>query len=130
MEGAEDSKQTKEIKEGEGFGEVALLYNAERTATIRCLTDTEVWCLDGQIFKKIIIKSSVDRRSTELGFLEKVDLLNKLDKFEKLKLIDGLKAQWFRSGDIVVREGDIGDLFYIVEEGHVECLHKVNKSGK
>lgn len=27
-------------------------------------------------------------------------------------------------GDYVVREGDVGDLFYIIEEGHVECLQR------
>ena len=106
---------------GEGFGEIALLYNDKRTATVRCLTDCKIWTLEGEIFKKIILQTVLNRRRTELDFLNAVELFDNLDRYEKLSLLDGLKAVWFDKGDIVVREGDIGDLFYIVAEGHVEC---------
>ena len=38
-------------------------------------------------------------------------------------------CQWtkevvFDKGYYIVREGDMGDLFYIIEEGHVECLKR------
>ena len=56
-----------------------------------------------------------------MGFLDRVNIFNNLDKYEKLSLLDGLKAQWYNKGEIIVRAGDIGDLFYIIEEGHVEC---------
>jgi len=39
------------LEEGEGFGEVALLYDDKRTATIVAKTDGAVWVLDGKIFK-------------------------------------------------------------------------------
>ena len=61
------------------------------------------------------------KRTTEIGFLDRVNIFNNLDRFEKLSLLDGLRAQWYNKGEIVVRAGDIGDLFYIIEEGHVEC---------
>jgi len=115
----------RQLKEGDGFGEIALLYNEKRTATIHTLSDCEVWCLNGSIFKKIVIKSVVLKRSTELGFLDRVDLFKNLDRYEKLSLLDGLKAHWYSKGEEIVRAGDIGDLFYIVEEGHVECWSKI-----
>ena len=65
-----------------------------------------------------------------MDFLNKVDLFKNLDRYEKLSLLDGLKAVWFDKGDIIVREGDIGDLFYIVEEGHVECLQMCRKNSQ
>lgn len=48
----------KKLEEGEAFGEVALLYDAVRTASITAITDVVVWKLDGNIFKKIIIEST------------------------------------------------------------------------
>ena len=114
------------MNEGEGFGEIALLYNANRTATVRALAECKVWVLDGEIFKKIIMKTVLNRRATELNFLNKVDLFKNLDRYEKLSLLDGLKTVWFDKGDVIIREGEIGDLFYIVEEGHVECFQKQN----
>ena len=47
--------KSKEISTGEGFGEIALLYNEKRSATVRALSETKVWALDGEIFKKIIV---------------------------------------------------------------------------
>ena len=52
-------RRNKQLTEGDGFGEIALLYNEKRTATIRTLSDCKVWVLDGPIFKKIVIKSVV-----------------------------------------------------------------------
>jgi CRP-like cAMP-binding protein len=47
---------------GSGFGELALLYNDKRSATIEAINDCEVYALDGSIFKMIIIKSSMEKR--------------------------------------------------------------------
>ena len=38
-------------------------------------------------------------------------------------MIDGLKRVDFRDGEILIREGEVGDHFYIIEKGSVECGH-------
>ena len=60
-----------------------MLYNEKRTATVRALSDVKVWVLDGEIFKAIVASTVKRRRLTELGFLDKVDLFSKMDKYEK-----------------------------------------------
>jgi cAMP-dependent protein kinase regulator len=50
-----------------------------------------------------------------------VNLFKALDKYEKIRLLDGLKVQWFKKGDTIIRTGDTGEMLYIVMEGHVEC---------
>ena len=37
-----------------GFGEIALLYDDQRTASVTALTNCEAWVLSGNIFKHII----------------------------------------------------------------------------
>ena len=37
---------TKTLQEGAAFGELALLYNSPRSATITALTDCHAWVLD------------------------------------------------------------------------------------
>lgn len=49
----------KTLQEGETFGEVALLYDAVRTASVTALDDVTVYQLDGNIFKKIIVESTL-----------------------------------------------------------------------
>jgi len=44
-------KLDKILEEGTGFGELALLYNDKRSATIEALTQCETYVLDGGLFK-------------------------------------------------------------------------------
>jgi CRP-like cAMP-binding protein len=37
-----------------GFGEIALLLNSKRTATILAVTDTKCWSMSADVFKHII----------------------------------------------------------------------------
>ena len=52
----EDEEDTflKEYQPGESFGELALLYNAPRAATIVCKTDSQLWSLERGAFNAII----------------------------------------------------------------------------
>ena len=62
---------------GSGFGELALLYNDKRSATIEAVDTCETYTLDGTIFKTIIIKSSIQKRSLQAGFLNDIKLFGK-----------------------------------------------------
>lgn len=44
----------KEFSQGEGFGELALLYNAPRAATIAAKTECVLWKLDRDTFNHIV----------------------------------------------------------------------------
>jgi CRP-like cAMP-binding protein len=46
---------TKEMNQGEGFGELALIYNDKRSATIVAIKDCETFVLDGKLFKMMVI---------------------------------------------------------------------------
>lgn len=89
-----------------GFGEIALLYNSPRTASVSALTECQMWVLAGDCFKHIIAQNSIKRRNISLEFLNKVDLFNKLEQYEKLKLIDGLTTQTHSKGSFIFHEGD------------------------
>lgn len=39
-----------------------------------------------------------------------------------MKLLDGLEVQNFNANDVIVKEGDVGEYFYIIEEGNVLCI--------
>lgn len=120
---------SKFINTGIGFGEIALLYNALRTATVRAAENCQCWVLEGKVFKNIIIKQNLMKKKIEPEFLDKVELFNNLDKYDKLKLIDMLSTKVVQPGDYVFREGDTGDYFYMIEDGQVDCLKSTPASG-
>ena len=62
----------KVIQKGTGFGELALLYNDKRSATVQADTNCKTYVLDGNIFKTIVIQSSIQKRSTQAGLLDKI----------------------------------------------------------
>ncbi len=49
-----DEKFLKNYEPGEVFGELALLYNAPRAATIKAKTDSKLWVLDRATFNHIV----------------------------------------------------------------------------
>ena len=61
---------------GESFGELALLYNAPRAATITCASAScELWSLDRNTFNHIIKTAVQKKREKYDDFLERVEIL-------------------------------------------------------
>lgn len=96
-----DAKDTflKEYQPGESFGELALLYNAPRAATIVCKTDATLWSLERNTFNAIIKTAVQKKREKYDDFLENVEILKCMEKYERTKLADAFKEEWFEPGD-------------------------------
>ena len=52
--GESEPKSLKTYVPGEGFGELALLYNAPRAATITAISESVCWRLDRDTFNHIV----------------------------------------------------------------------------
>ena len=50
-------------------------------------------------------------------FLGTVTLLTPLDAQERSKIADALVSRIYEDGHVVVKQGDMGDTFFFVEEG-------------
>jgi cAMP-dependent protein kinase regulator len=85
----------KEYHPGEGFGELALLYNAPRAATITAKTDCILWSLDRDTFNHIVRNSAAHKREKYENFLSTVKILQSMDPYERTKIADALKQENF-----------------------------------
>lgn len=70
---------TKILSQGCGFGELALLYNDKRSASIMAMGDCETYTLDGITFKTIVIRASMERREKMSKFLNAIPIFGKYD---------------------------------------------------
>ena len=115
-------KKVATIGPGGGFGELALMYDAPRAATVVSASKPGLlWQLDRTTFRRILMDSSFQRRKMYEGFLEEVPLLSTLKGPERAKIADALTSQKYPAGTHVIRQGDPGDAFYLLESGEARA---------
>ena len=113
-------KLIKTYSSGDSFGELALLYNCPRAATIKCQSKKCIlWSLDRETFNYIVRDAANKKREKYLNFLKNIDILSTIDEYELMQICDSLKTGIFYKNDYIIKENEMGDVFYILEEG--EC---------
>ena len=113
----EFGRQVQECKPGSSFGELALMYGHPRAASVLAMEASTLWSLDRITFRTIILKAAHRRRTMYEQFLSTVTLLSSLDAPERSKIADALVSSVYMDGEAVVRQGEMGDTFFFVEEG-------------
>lgn len=112
--------------EGGSFGELALIHGCPRAATVRAKTDIKLWAIDGHTYRKILMSNTIRKRKLYESFLKNVNILETLDNWERLIVADALESVTFQDQDIVVKQGDPGDHFYIIVEGRAQVTKTVD----
>lgn len=107
---------------GDVVGELALLYNAPRAATVKATVDCKLWRLDSRTFSSIVQEGAARKRERYEEFLENVDLLRPLGPYERSQVADALVPEDCIPYHTIVREGDEGDTFYILGSGSAEAF--------
>jgi cAMP-dependent protein kinase regulator len=111
------------ISPGGSFGELALMYNAPRAATIVSASKGGVlWQLDRVTFRRILMTDAAEKRKMYEGFLEEVPLLSPLKPYERAKVADALESVKFSAGQNIITEGEPGDAFYLLEAGDAQAF--------
>ncbi|RUS83665.1 hypothetical protein EGW08_008571, partial [Elysia chlorotica] len=91
LEVHKDDKRLGEIKSGGLFGELAILYNCKRTASVKAVTATTLWVLDRRVFQTIMMKTGLQKREENMAFLKSVPLLKNLPSDKLAKIADVLE---------------------------------------
>ncbi|KAI0024144.1 camp-dependent protein kinase regulatory subunit [Xylariomycetidae sp. FL0641] len=116
-------KKVGTIQAGGSFGELALMYNAPRAATvISAEAGCTLWALDRVTFRRILMESTFARRRLYESFLEEVPLLVTLTPYERSKIADALETLKFPAGHTIIKQGDIGTSFYLLESGEADAF--------
>lgn len=120
-------KGSKVVTLGSGalFGELALMYSAPRAATVSIASETcKLWRLDREPFKMLLAKNSQTQYELYEGWLSEVDVLKSLNRYELSRLSELLESHLYDADEDIIVQGEVGDKFYILEDGHCAAFIK------
>ncbi|XP_060519763.1 cGMP-dependent protein kinase, isozyme 1-like [Cylas formicarius] len=121
-----DGRMKHQFSDTRVFGELALLYNEKRLSSVICSEDGVVWVLSRRAYQTIKTYTVLKKEEEVFKFLQNVEKIN-TKSAEALRVVANLVTQhFFKSDTKIIREGDHGDLFYIIRAGTVT----VSKSGE
>ncbi|XP_047118476.1 cGMP-dependent protein kinase, isozyme 1 isoform X2 [Schistocerca piceifrons] len=110
---------------GKAFGELAILYNCTRTASIKVVNDAKVWVLDRRVFQQIMMRTGLQRLEDNINFLRSVPLLRNLSNDVLAKIADVLEVEFYPAGAHIIRQGASGDTFFIISGGCVKVTQRL-----
>lgn len=108
-----------QMSRGNSFGELALMYNCKRTATVAARQDGRLWAIERQVFQGILHHTGQARINEYRQFLHKVPLLESLGDTALTKLTSAIEVYKYMEGDVIVREGEEGNMFFFIKHGTV-----------
>ncbi|XP_040068473.1 cGMP-dependent protein kinase, isozyme 2 forms cD4/T1/T3A/T3B isoform X1 [Ixodes scapularis] len=129
IEVTKESKFLCTLGPGKVFGELAILYNCTRTATVKAISDCKLWAIERQCFQTIMMRTGLVRQSEYTEFLKSVPTFRKLPEETLIKISDVLEETTYTQGDYIIRQGARGDTFFIISKGTVKVTRKAPEEG-
>ncbi|XP_076454893.1 cGMP-dependent protein kinase 1-like isoform X2 [Babylonia areolata] len=113
---------------GKVFGELAILYNCTRTASVKALVNCRLWAIDRPCFQSIMMRTGLLRHTEHMVFLRSVPTFEGLPEETLSKIADVLEEAHYNNGEYIIRQGARGDTFFIIAKGRVKVTRKTSKS--
>jgi len=117
-------ERKKLFNEWDCFGELALLQKCKRTGTVKCVTEVQLFVLDGQVFRDLVKSINQNKLKDKLFFINMIPMIRSLENIQKTNLARLINLVSFEDQDKIICEGDVGDRMYIIKEGIVSCRSK------
>jgi CRP-like cAMP-binding protein len=109
------------VQRGACFGELALIYNCPRTATVSCATGGKLWALDRITFRRLVARLQREQLGECKNALRKVTLLHPLTESQLGQLAEAAQLVTFAHGERIIKKGERGNVLYIIKSGSVLC---------
>mmetsp|Transcript_51586 Transcript_51586/g.116712 ORF Transcript_51586/g.116712 Transcript_51586/m.116712 type:complete len:336 (-) Transcript_51586:148-1155(-) len=110
--------------DGMSFGELALMYNVPRAATVQCVEAGCLWCLEREVFQMMLVTAENSKKTEFEDFLRGLDLFSDMNAYELSKLSDCMTSELFDGGEDIVTQGQEESAVYFLYEG--ECKAYMN----
>ena len=122
-----ESKVGSTLGPGSAFGELALMYNTPRAASIKATSKCVLWTIDRNTYRGIVVYYKFLRNKQYIEFLKNVEIMDKklgvvMTEAELEKMVASLEREQYEPGDAIIRQNNKGDQFYIIADGEVNVV--------
>ena len=113
------------LSEKDSFGEIALMKDIPRTATVEAVTPLLCLVLHQDYFKQFIESQHLENKEHITQLIQLATFLKSLPMFEDIpadvmnRVILETKEKEYPANELVIKQGDPGDEFYIIRTGSV-----------
>ncbi len=113
-----------ELEKDQVFGELALIKNQPRAATILAKKRSFFAVLDRQTYKRVLMKIEQKRLNKAVGFLHSLPFFKSWTRSTISKFQYFFTRQEFSRNHVVFKEGDPIDYIYLIFSGEFELSMK------
>ena len=114
---------------GQGFGELALLYDAPRAVSCKTVEATTLWKVDQKTFRTMLARRAKNSDNEVKQLIDKISLFQHLDETDKARFVNAMTTVTWNTNDRIVQKGSVGNVFYIIQEGKVK-VHDIGSDSK
>jgi len=115
-----DGKSVGTGKAGTAFGELSLIYDCPRTATVIAVDDCVLFRVGQEVFRKVLQAHQLSMEGDKLNLLKNVNTFKELRESQLKKVADCMSLMGYKQGDKIVQKGTQGLTFYVVKAGTVK----------
>eukprot|EP01071_Lankesteria_metandrocarpae_P003243 Lankesteria_metandrocarpae@DN2841_c0_g1_i1.p1 len=115
-----NSKVVNVMKKGKAFGEIALIHNMPRSATVRALAPGALWGVTRATFRNILKQLSSRNFNENRHFMDSVKIFELLTEAQKNIITNAFVVETFADNQNIVKEGEKGDVLYIIKQGRAK----------
>ncbi|ESO03016.1 hypothetical protein HELRODRAFT_187100 [Helobdella robusta] len=104
---------------GKVFGELAVLYNCTRTATVTALDPCKLWALDRHVYQGVLIRAEMMKEKEKMELIKKVPKYRNESENVLKHLVDTLDEMVYSKNSKIINQHDIVNCLYIISKGVV-----------
>ena len=126
---ADDGTILSELGPGSAFGEMALIHNRPRLATVSCVADCVFGVLHKSQYTQVLGKVMSIKLRDSVVFLKSIPLFSGWTKYHLERFYLFFRRRVYAKDAVVFRQGELSDNVFIVHTGEFKLTKKVSHSG-
>jgi len=110
-------------------GELALMYDAPRAATVKAVCNSVVWVVQRSAFRGALTEMYKFKDAQHIELLRTIDTFQSMLTNELTLVSDACEEIGYCAGEKIIQEGAVGNRFFMIMEGKAKWSKRNGETG-